>query len=168
MKQWDKGGWHRKSLEQMFQFCGYNPDAFVIELELIQSDSLENEWIVEGQYASETCMEEWGWSKQRIDAVKAEARKDPKHLMRKDKYEPGVFLHWAETCIKGQNKRSSKLELVHDGVTGCATVSSSFVWSDSFAKTLTVSLFLPSSLFSFAMWSGGASLHHAEEHLRGI
>ena len=38
-------------------------DAFVIELELIQSDSLENDMIVEGQYASETCMEEWGWSK---------------------------------------------------------------------------------------------------------
>ena len=29
VKQWDKGGKSRKSLEQMFQSCGYNPDCRV-------------------------------------------------------------------------------------------------------------------------------------------
>jgi len=33
-----------------------------------------------------------------------EALADPKHLIRKDRYE-GTPLYWAETCIKGSNKQ---------------------------------------------------------------
>ena len=40
----------------------------------------------------------------RISAVIKEALADPKHLIRKDRYE-GTPLYWAETCIKGSNKQ---------------------------------------------------------------
>lgn len=40
----------------------------------------------------------------RIEAVIKEALADPKHLIRKDRYE-GTPLYWAETCIKGSNKQ---------------------------------------------------------------
>ena len=33
------------------------------EVKLIQTESLENDLVVEGEFASEKTMESWGWSK---------------------------------------------------------------------------------------------------------
>ena len=38
-------------------------EEFITELELIQSETLENGLSVEGEYVSEAGMEQWGWSK---------------------------------------------------------------------------------------------------------
>ena len=39
-------------------------DSFVLELELVQSEILENDMVVEGEFVSEKGMEDWGWSRQ--------------------------------------------------------------------------------------------------------
>ncbi|CAK9035518.1 Putative E3 ubiquitin-protein ligase HERC1, partial [Durusdinium trenchii] len=76
VKQWEKGGKSRKTLEQVFQSCGYNADMglkhdeFAMEMEMIAADCLEQDMVVEGQYVSEEGMEEWGWSRSRREAVK--------------------------------------------------------------------------------------------------
>ena len=38
-------------------------EAFVCELEILQSETIENGITVEGEFASEKTMESWGWSK---------------------------------------------------------------------------------------------------------
>ena len=37
-------------------------EAFVEEVEMIRSDQLENDLVVEGQFATEKMMQEWGWT----------------------------------------------------------------------------------------------------------
>ena len=38
-------------------------EEFILELEVLQSESLENNLTVEGEFCSESTMESWGWSK---------------------------------------------------------------------------------------------------------
>ena len=43
-------------------------EAFVEEVEMIRSDQLENDLVVEGQFATEKMMQEWGWT-QLLDSL---------------------------------------------------------------------------------------------------
>ncbi|CAE7267403.1 unnamed protein product [Symbiodinium sp. CCMP2592] len=103
--QWRKRGDARKSLQKIFASCGYNPEAFIQELEEIHETYEEDELTIEGEYTSEATMREWGWSETRIAAVKKYCASNPGRFMRqRDTYEEGLILYWCEKAIKATHK----------------------------------------------------------------
>ncbi|CAE7439817.1 unnamed protein product [Symbiodinium sp. CCMP2592] len=61
-KEWHQRGSRRALLEEIFLQCGYDPATFVSEVEVIRAEMLENEVIIEGEYASSETMRSWGFS----------------------------------------------------------------------------------------------------------
>ncbi|CAL1127598.1 unnamed protein product [Cladocopium goreaui] len=104
----DKRGGGKDKLLQIFQSCGFDPETFVQECEVLAEDLVSNELRIEGEFVSEeTMLNEWGWTQKRVDGVKSIAEKDPLSLMRKDRYEKDLVLYWAETAVKGNHVRTS-------------------------------------------------------------
>lgn len=57
----DKKG--KTKLSQLFQTCGYDPDTFLVQVELYREDMQSNELVIEGEYASEKTMrDDWHWT----------------------------------------------------------------------------------------------------------
>lgn len=107
---WHAGGSKRKTLEEIFKRCGYDPETFVVEVEIIKSEMESSEVVVEGEYMSTEKMEELGYSEQRIAAIKKHCRTNPQTLLRRDTYQK-ITLYYVETSVKGQFKRSSHLNM---------------------------------------------------------
>ena len=51
-----KGSKERRNLEQIFAQCGYNPEVFIAEVEVLRAELYETDVTVEGEYLSEAAM----------------------------------------------------------------------------------------------------------------
>lgn len=69
-----------------------------------------SEVVVEGEFASESQMEEWNLSEQRIEAVKRHCRTQPLKLLRKDTYQ-NITLYYVERAVKGTMKKASQVQV---------------------------------------------------------
>ncbi|CAL1164117.1 unnamed protein product [Cladocopium goreaui] len=57
-------------------------ETFIAEVEVLREEMRETEVVVEGEFATEAQMAEWGFSEQRIAAVKAHCKTNPTKLLR--------------------------------------------------------------------------------------
>ncbi|CAE7223040.1 unnamed protein product [Symbiodinium sp. CCMP2592] len=105
---WKKKGSSRETLGKIFASCGYSAEAFVTQLEEIEESFEEDELLIEGEYASEEAMEEWGWSEKRIEAVKKYCASNPTKFIRRDTYEPSLLLYWCEKTVKAKHRQGER------------------------------------------------------------
>jgi len=113
LDDWAKpaGTKERLRLSQIFQMCGYCPDTFVQECEVLRTELQESEVVIEGEYCSKkTLLEEWKWSPQRVSAVIKFCRTNPEKYMRRDLYEQ-TTLYWAEKTIRGSIRKKSSVSM---------------------------------------------------------
>ncbi|CAK9056486.1 Uncharacterized protein SCF082_LOCUS30427 [Durusdinium trenchii] len=77
-------------------------ETFVSEVEVLRSEMESTELTVEGEFATEADMIEWGFSEQRIEAIKKHCRTQPSKLM-KDIYQ-NITLYYVERSYKASMK----------------------------------------------------------------
>ncbi|CAE7266817.1 unnamed protein product, partial [Symbiodinium sp. CCMP2592] len=62
-KEWNRrGSVERKNLEMIFAQCGYSPEVFIAEVEVLREQLYEKDLTIEGEFLSEAAMEEEGIS----------------------------------------------------------------------------------------------------------
>ncbi|CAE7894099.1 unnamed protein product, partial [Symbiodinium necroappetens] len=103
-KEWHEKGARRTLLETIFRQA-----TFISEVDVMRQQMIESEVVIEGEFASVETMQEWGFTEQRIEAIKAHCRSNPRQLMR-DTYE-SITLYYVERSIKGSLRRKATLSM---------------------------------------------------------
>ncbi|CAL1131883.1 unnamed protein product, partial [Cladocopium goreaui] len=109
-KEWHSKGQPRKNLEQIFKQCGYDPDTFVAEVEILRSEMQSTEFEIEAEFLTHDEMESRGMTPSRIEAIKKHCVTNPKKLMRRDLYEK-TMRYYCEISVKTKSKKASRLEI---------------------------------------------------------
>eukprot|EP00439_Symbiodinium_sp_Y106_P030613 s149_g3.t1 len=81
-------------------------EAFVTQLEEIEETFEEDELVIEGEYASEETMEEWGWTETLTRRVCALT--DLPLWGVRDTYEPTLLLYWCEKTVKAKHRQGER------------------------------------------------------------